>query len=185
MTSLRSSTVRAALFAAGLAALAILWRLWPHAPNVAPVAALALFVSWATGRAWLGAAMAGAVMLVSDLILGLYDLRLQVVVWGALMLPALYAKFLPGGAGRAFVPALGVGVLGALTFFLLTNGAVWAFGEAYAPGLDGLLASLVAGLPFLRGTLTGDLLWTAALFGGAALTQLAGRARATRAPAHL
>ena len=181
MTPLRSSTLRAALFALGLAALAILWRLWPHAPNVAPVAALALFVSWATGRAWLGAATAGAILLVSDLILGLYDLRLQGVVWGALMLPALYAKFLPGGAMRAAPWSLAAALAGSVSFFLLTNAAVWAFGTTYQPGLAGLRDSLVAGLPFWRMTVAGDLFWTAVLFGGAALTSYTRGARASRA----
>ena len=185
MTRLRSSTRDAALLAGGLCLLAVLWRLWPHAPNVAPVAALALFAAWATGRAWMGAGLALFAMVVSDAILGFYDLRLQAVVWGALMLPALLAKLLPRAPLAAAPWSLGAALAGSASFFVLTNGAVWAFGTTYAPGPDGLRDSLVAGLPFWRMTLAGDLFWTAVLFGGAALTTLAGKARASRAPAHV
>ena len=180
----RATLLRAVMIASGLGALAIGWRLWPHAPNVAPVAALALFVAWATGRVWLGALMTLVVMLATDLMLGLYDLRLQAVVWGALMLPALFARFLPRGVLRAAPWSLLASLAASLSFFLLTNAAVWAFGTTYAPGPDGLLASLIAGLPFWRMTLAGDLFWTAVLFGGAALTTLGRRAHAARAPAN-
>ena len=183
MRCLRSSTRDAALFAGGLCLLAAAWRLWPHAPNVAPVAALALFASWATGRAWMGAALALVAMVASDAVIGFYDLRLQAVVWGALALPALYARLLPRGAMRAAPWSLAAALAGSASFYLLTNAAVWAFGTTYQPGLAGLRDSLVAGLPFVRMTVAGDLFWTAALFGGAALTTLAGRARASRAPA--
>ena len=185
MPRLRSSTRTAALFAGGLCLLAVLWRLWPHAPNVAPVAALALFAAWATGRAWMGAGLALVAMVVSDAVLGFYDLRLQAVVWGALMLPALYAKLLPRSAMRAAPWSLAAALAGAFSFYLLTNAAVWAFGTTYQPGLAGLRDSLIAGLPFVRMTVAGDLFWTVVLFGGAALTTLAGKARAARVPAPL
>ena len=76
----------------GLGVLAMAWRFLPHAPNLAPVAALALFAAWMTGRAWLGAALAVGIMAVSDAVVGFYDLRVQAVVWTALALPALFAR---------------------------------------------------------------------------------------------
>ena len=181
MRRFRSSTRDAALLAGALCLLAAAWRVWPHAPNVAPVAALALFASWATGRVWMGAALALVAMVASDAVLGFYDLRLQAVVWGALMLPALYAKLLPRGAMRAAPWSLAAALAGSVSFFLLTNAAVWAFGTTYQPGLAGLRDSLIAGLPFWRMTLAGDLFWTAVLFGGAALTSYTRGARASRA----
>ena len=166
--------------ALALAALAVLWRLWPHAPNVAPVAAVALFAGWLTGRAWVGAALAVGVLAVSDVILGqlqegfAYDPALQAVVWGALALPAVFGRLLPRGARRA-LPWSALGALGAsASFFAITNGAVWALGDAYPHTPGGLLAAYAAGLPFVRPTLVGDLAFTLALFGGAALAEARG-----------
>ena len=41
----------------------------------------------------------------------------------------------------------------------------------YPQNLQGLLQGYVAGLPFFRNTLTGDILYTALLFGGFALAE--------------
>ena len=171
---------RAAALLLALGGLAVLWRVVPHEVNLAPVAALALFAGWTTGRAWVGAALALGVLTISDAILGrlqsgfAYDPALQAVVWGALALPALFGRWLPGAAKRAFawcaLPALAASV----SFFLITNGAVWALGDAYPRTPAGLLSAYAAGLPFVRGTLTGDLLFALALFGGAAFAEARG-----------
>ena len=171
---------RSLALVAALCALAILWRVIPHQVNLAPVAALALFAGWATGRAWVGAAAAVAVLVVSDAILGrlqsgfAYDPALQAIVWGALALPALFARFLPRRAVRAFAWCAVPAVAASLSFFVLTNAAVWALGSAYPHTPQGLAACLAAGIPFVRGTLTGDLVFPLALFGGAALAEARG-----------
>jgi hypothetical protein len=58
-----------------------------------------------------------------------------------------------------------------LLFFLLSNGAVWAFSGMYSPTWQGLTQCYIAALPFLERTVLGDLFWTAVLFGGAWLVQ--------------
>lgn len=171
---------RSLILVAALCALAVLWRVIPHQVNLAPVAALALFAGWATGRAWVGAAAVVAVLVVSDAILGrlqsgfAYDPALQAIVWAALALPALFARCLPRRAVRAFAWCALPAALGSLAFFLITNGAVWALGSAYPHTPGGLLSAYAAGLPFIRGTLAGDLVFALALFGGAALAEARG-----------
>jgi hypothetical protein len=54
-----------------------------------------------------------------------------------------------------------------LMFFVTTNFAVWAFSGIYSLDMAGLVQCYVAGLPFLKHTVAGDLFWTAVLFGGA------------------
>ena len=165
---------------AALGALGVLWRVLPHEVNVAPVAALAMFGAWAARRAWVGAGLALGVLIASDLILGrlqsgfAYDPALQAVVWGALALPALFARALPARARRALAWCALPAVAASASFFLLTNGAVWALGGAYPRTPSGLAAAYAAGIPFIRGTLTGDLAFTLALFGGAALAEARG-----------
>ena len=181
---IRSPQARAAALVLTSGGLAVLWRVIPHEVNLAPVAALALFAGWTTGRAWVGAALALGVLAVSDLILIVaqvgyqsgfaYDPALQAVVWVALALPALFGRFLPGAAKRAFARCALPALAGTASFFLITNGAVWALGQSYPHTLSGLLACYEAGLPFVRGTLTGDLVFTLALFGGAALAEARG-----------
>ena len=58
-----------------------------------------------------------------------------------------------------------------MLFFLLSNGAVWAFSGMYSLTWQGLVQRYVAALPFLEKTVLGDLFWTAVLFGGAWLVQ--------------
>ena len=56
-------------------------------------------------------------------------------------------------------------VLGSVWFFLLTNGAVWLFGNWYPKTIAGLDSCFVAGLPFWRNSLIADLYGVAAFFG--------------------
>jgi hypothetical protein len=58
-----------------------------------------------------------------------------------------------------------------IIFFLLSNGAVWAFSGMYPLSMSGLAQCYIAALPFLEKTVLGDLFWTGVLFGGAWLVQ--------------
>jgi hypothetical protein len=67
--------------------------------------------------------------------------------------------------------AIGGALAGSVLFFLITNGAVWLGSPYYAQDLSGLINSYVAGVPFFRGTLMGDLLFTAIFFGSYKLAE--------------
>ncbi len=60
-----------------------------------------------------------------------------------------------GGVSRGLLFTL----FGSFIFFILTNSAVWLFGTMYSHTLDGLIAALVAGIPFYRNMLFGDILY--------------------------
>jgi hypothetical protein len=51
-----------------------------------------------------------------------------------------------------------------LSFFLISNFTVWAYWNLYPKNLHGLELTYVAGLPFFRHALEGDLLFTVAMF---------------------
>ena len=72
---------------------------------------------------------------------------------------------------RGILPVAGTMVACSLVFFLLSNGAVWAFSGMYPLTGQGLTQCYIAALPFLDKTVLGDLFWTAVLFGGAWLVQ--------------
>ena len=157
------------LLAGALVGLVVIARLLPHAPNVTPVAAAALFAGTMLRHRGLALAVPFAAMIAGDAVLGFYDWRVMSVVYISLALPAvigMLAKHVR--VSRMLVPAA---LTGSLLFFVTTNFAVWAFSGMYAQTMDGLIACTIAALPFLKNTIAGDLFWSAALFGGAYLVQ--------------
>jgi len=150
-----------------LAAGAALARLAPHAPNMTPVAACALFAAFATGRARWGAGTALAALAVSDLAIGGYDPLVAASVYACLAAPAFLGARIDRGAPAARIGlfAGGGALASSALFFIVTNAAEWASGRIYPMTAEGLAACYQAALPFLRFTLAGDLLWTGALFG--------------------
>jgi hypothetical protein len=147
--------------AMSLVGLDVVARVAPHAPNVTPIAASAVFAGMVLRSRALALAVPIAALLVSDLVAGSYDWRIMDVVYAALALPALLARW---GRARPVVVAPLV-LSSSLLFFATTNFAVWAFSGMYAPDLHGLVHCYVAALPFLWNTVAGDALWATLLFG--------------------
>jgi hypothetical protein len=151
-------------------------RLLPHPPNLTAMTALALFGASHFHDRRLAVGIPLLVMALSDLVLGLHwnwDFRaVQGHMW------VQYASFL-GIVAMGFLlresrGALRVGTVAlssSVMFFLVTNLGEWAFQPWYPKTLEGLAASYVAGIPFFRNTLVGDLAYTALLFGGFALLE--------------
>jgi hypothetical protein len=115
-------------------------------------------------------------MLATDLVIGFYDWKLMVVVYGALAFAVVLGQWY-----RTSPSAMRLGaaaITGSLGFYLATNAAVWAFGDGtfYPHTLTGLVQSYVMGLPFYKMSFIGDLVWTTALFGSFEML----RARTTR-----
>lgn len=113
---------------------------------------------------------------VSDALLGNTSILLFTwTAWAVIGLGALLVRRTTGW--RRLGAALGLGVGGSVWFFLWTNFGVWLQGRGafYAPGLDGLLASYVAGLPFFRTMLLGNLVLVPLAAGAAALVERAER----------
>jgi hypothetical protein len=162
----RSPTVRTATVAALIGA-AALSRLLPHPPNFTPVAAMALFAGSCLSSGGLALAVPLTAMFAGDLVLGLHD-----------QMPAVYLSFaLTVGLGRLLrrrrrpVFVATAALLASLQFFVLSNLGVFVTGSLYPRTLEGLAACFVQALPFFGNTLLGDVLFTAALFGGFALLE--------------
>lgn len=88
----------------------------------------------------------------------------QIVTW------AFYAAMvLLGGAMIKGFSPLRIGassLIGSVSFFLISNFAVWLLWRGmYPKTFNGLTACYVAGLPFFRNAIASDLLFTAAFFG--------------------
>jgi hypothetical protein len=160
-------------------------RLLPHPPNVTALTALALFGGAHFSDRRLAIAVPLAALALSDIALGFYfqwDFRaVQGHMWVqyASFLAIVCMGFLLRGSRGAL--RLGAVTLSAsCLFFLVTNFGEWAFQPWYPKTAAGLAASYVAGIPFFRNMLVGDLAWSALLFGGFALLER--RFTALRAP---
>jgi hypothetical protein len=154
-----------------LLTLDVVARLLPHAPNVTPLAASALFAGVILRSRLVALTTPTAAVALGDIIVGTYDWRVAGVVYVSLALPAIAGMW--GRSLRtARLPLLLVplALASSVTFFVTTNFAVWSFSGMYANDLAGLLHCYVAALPFLRNGVMGDLFWTAVLFGGWYLT---------------
>lgn len=159
---------------------AIIMRLVPHIPNFAPITAAALFAAAYLPKRYVLLVPLAAIALSDYLLLYINPFSPQVFnfghiqplsaivndttfwVWGSFMVSGLLGLALRHRRNAMRVG--GITVLASLQFYVITNFGVWAAG-AYARDLSGLVASYAAGLPFLRGTLLGDLFYVASFFG--------------------
>lgn len=62
------------------------------------------------------------------------------------------------------VRVIGAGLASAISFFLVSNFAVWAFGTMYPHNFAGLIQCYTMAIPFFRGTFASDLIYTPVLF---------------------
>lgn len=140
---------------------AVVWRLVKDdlgAPPNLELSTAAAFLAAGLLRHRVASLAPLAVVAVSDVLLGNTAILLFTwTAWAAIGAGALLTRR-TSGARRA-AAALGFGVGGSLLFYLWTNFGVWLQGRGtfYPAGLDGLMASYVAGLPFLRPMLVGNL----------------------------
>lgn len=159
------------LLVAFLIGLNVVARLLPHAPGFLPVAASGLFAARVLGTPVLALLVPVLGMILSDVALPGEDWSIQAVGFAAIAIPAL-----AGMATRRWhgiVPVIATMVPCSVLFFLMSNGAVWAFSGMYPLTWQGLVQCYVVALPFLDKTVLGDLFWIAVLFGGAWLVQRA------------
>jgi hypothetical protein len=117
------------------------------------------------------------VVMVSDVVLS--NSAILVFTWTAWAVIGVASWWTRRAAGGTrFVVALGFGVGSTLWFYLWTNLGVWLQGRGtfYPAGLDGLAASYIAGLPFLRPMLLGNLVLLPVAAGVVALVERLERA---------
>ena len=142
---------------------AVILRLIPHAPNFAPITAIALFGGTYLKNKKLAIIIPLAAMLVSDIFIGFYDFKIWLSVYLSFAIAGLLGIWLR--KRKEVGNVLGVTLIASIQFYLITNFAVWAFGTMYPHTEQGLLASYVNALPFFRNTLYGDFFYVGAMFG--------------------
>ncbi len=152
-----------------LVALVVVSRLIPHAPNFAPVAAIAMAASLCLSKKW-SVFLPIFAVLISDALIGFYDWRLMLAVYSSFAVIGVFSWWLKKHSD--FINFLTVSLGASIFFFFTTNTAVWLFSSWYPKTLAGLTLSLEMGLPFFRNTLLGDLFYTTILCGGILLIRV-------------
>jgi len=135
--------------------------------NFTPVAAIALFGGAMFSNRGLAFGVPLGIMLISDVFIGLHSSMLAVYV--ALLLVVLIGRLI--SVEPTMLKALGAGLVGSVLFFFITNATAWWVLPEYTKDVAGLINSYLAGLPFFRGTLAGDLLFTTVFFGSFKLAE--------------
>ena len=141
-------------------ALAVVARLIPHAPNFAPIGALALFTGYhfKNKLVW---ALPVAAMILSDFVLGFHST--VPFVYGSFIIISIIGSYLKKDKTSLL---FGASFSSSVIFFLVTNFGVWMMDSIYAKNMSGLVDSYMMGLPFFRNTLVSDLLYTFSFFYG-------------------
>ena len=155
-------------------------RIIPHMPNFSPLGAIGLFGAAYFTKKWQAFLIPIAATWFSDLFINnvIYGQYYTEFTWfyegfywqyGSYLIITLVSVFILKKINTKRM------VLGALTstaiFFLISNFGCWIGSPTYPQNIGGLMTCYAAGIPFLKGTLLGDLFYSGALFGFFALAQ--------------
>ena len=155
-----------------LFAIAMRMPFLPHPWNFTPVAAALLYFGARGSRRQLWVPF--ALLAVSDIVLTRFVYAYP-FSWDHFVTWAWYAAILWLGTNLRESAALrekadwlrlgGASLASSVSFFVISNFAVWACWNMYPKTFAGLMASYAAGIPFFRRGAAGDLLFTAVMFG--------------------
>ena len=164
---------------AGIILLAAFSRIVPHMPNFSPLGAIGLFGAAHFNKKWQAILIPISATFLSDLFINnvIYAQYYPTFTWlstgfywqyAAYILITLVAFFIFKKVNTATL------VIGALAssaiFFLVSNFGCWS-GNYYPQNFGGLMQCYTAGVPYIQGTMLGDLFYSAIMFGGFALAQ--------------
>ena len=136
-----------------------LFRLVPHPPNVTPIAAMAIFSGAYFTNRILAYVIPLFAMIVSDLLLGFHS-----SIW--FVYAGVVCTVLLGSTLKeiSFLKLGGIVLLSSVVFYLLTNFGSWLSHDMYSYDVKGLMQAYIAGLPFFRNSILGNLFFTYVLF---------------------
>ncbi len=141
--------------------------------NLAPVAALGLFAGSVLNNKRVAYLFTILAMLISDVYIefftsmsGFYDIS-QFFVYGSLILVTLMGTTLKK---HNPLKIAGYSITGSAIFFILSNFGTYLTGY-WGYGIEGLITTYTAAIPFAKNTFISDLLFSGLLFGAYTLLQ--------------
>lgn len=160
--------------------LAAFSRIVPHMPNFSPLGAIGLFGAAHFDKKWKAFLIPITATWLSDLFINnvIYAKYYPKFTWfyegfywqyGSYLLITLtgFVIFNKISTSKVLAGALTSTVI----FFLVSNFGCWIDSTFYPQSFGGLMNCYVAGIPFVKGTLLGNLFYSTVLFGGYYLLQ--------------
>ena len=134
---------------------AVLMRLLPHPPNVAPITAVALFAGTFFDKKHWAILMPLLAMIVTDVFLGF-----------SMITPVVYLSFLAITTVGMLFKKMNVGtiLLSSMVFFIISNLGVWTL--YYPISYEGLITCFTLAIPFFINSLIGDFFFSGVLLFG-------------------
>jgi uncharacterized protein DUF6580 len=138
----------------------------PHAWHFTPVAASLLFFGARSSRRqmWVPVVLFASADVILTKFIYSYSFS-----WDHLVTFAWYAAIVWLGTNlrekSGPIRVIGAALASSVSFFLISNFAVWAAWSMYPRTFNGLMMCYAAGLPFFRGTVESDLFFSIAMFG--------------------
>ncbi|MEY4217415.1 MAG: hypothetical protein RLZZ68_1871 [Bacteroidota bacterium] len=164
--TLRFGIIAALIFIAALS------RVLPHPYNFTPLMAISLFGAAHFTRKWQAIVIPLVATWLSDLFINNVLYQSSDFVWIYQGFYWQYSTYLLTGILGLFMlrkvnvsRVFGSSLMAALLFFAVSNFGVWVGSMSYPHTLNGLLTCYAAGIPFLGGTVLGNVFYGAALFG--------------------
>ncbi len=156
-------------------------RMIPHPFNFSPLGAIGLFGAAHFTKKWQALVIPVAAAFLSDIFINnvIYAAYYPSFTWfaegfywqyGSYILIAAFGILLYN-KGISAPKILGGALASSLLFFLISNFGCFIGSATYPQNVGGLMACYAAGLPFVNGTVMGDLFYNAILFGTFALLQ--------------
>lgn len=144
----------------------VMYRLLDYPPNFTPIAAISLFAGYYFRSKWVFV-LPLSILLISDIFIGFYNFEIMLAVYLCFAIIPFLGFLIKGKnkAGKIIFASL----TGSILFFVITNFAVWFFGNWYSHDFGGLISCYAMAIPFFRNTLTGDLFFSGVVFGSFAL----------------
>jgi len=150
-------------------------RLMPHLPNFTPIIAMSLMAGSVINKKPIALLVVLLSMFVSD-VLTIHFINYNFSTYSGYFFSisalsvyvTIAAIVLFGSYIKDFKPSVklgATGILAGITFWTITNFALWLGGLMYATNATGLATCFTMALPFLQNQILGDLLFTL-LFAG-------------------
>ncbi|MGB4844203.1 MAG: DUF6580 family putative transport protein [Ferruginibacter sp.] len=166
------------LIAALLIIVAALSRVFMYPDNFSPIIGMAIFAGAVIKDRRLAFALPLLAMFLSDVLFEVFNIAPGFWGWGQLVGYGILALITVIAFSMKKVSVLkvaGYSIGSSLLFFWLSNSAFFVFDNPifhlYPQNFSGYIASLVAGLPFLKTSLIADLVYSGILFGTYYLVQ--------------
>lgn len=160
--------------------LVVLSRLVPHMHNFSPLGAISLFGAAYFVKKWQAFIVPIIAVWISDLFINnliysymypAFSIFYEGFFWqyGSYLLITLGGIIILKKINLSRI--ISASLFSSISFFIVTNFGFWISSPFYTKDFNGLITCYIAAIPFIKGTLIGDVVFTSVMFGSFYLLQ--------------